>query len=182
MLAALIARLKPNADSRSDLHYILWLAAALLSKALAVVLPPVVLLYDLLVRRRKFSDAFVAQIIPGLMALLLLLKTMSAQNSVMGGIRSHFDLSLLQILAVDSTILWRYVTMLAWPSDLCVLYNPPTMGIHWFVAVTLACWSVLGNRSVETPHTLPDGIVECGVCDAVAVACAESVSHHHNDE
>ena len=144
ILAALIVRLKPDADSRSDLRYMLLLSAALLSKALAVVAPPIVLLYDLLIRRRKFSEAFVAQIIPGLMALLLLIKTMSAQGSVTGGIRGHFDLSLLQILAVDSTILWRYVTMLVWPSDLCVLYNPATSGIQWLVAGTAASWSILG--------------------------------------
>lgn len=160
MLAALLVRLKPEANSKSDLWYMIWLAAALLSKALAVVVPAIVLSYDLFVRRRKLSEAFPAQIIPGLMALLLLIKTMSAQNSVLGGIRTHFDLSLLQILAVDSTLMWKYLTMLVWPSDLCVLYDPPTSGIHWSVAATAMLWIGLSVTLWKLRHRFP--LALCG--------------------
>ena len=56
MLAALIARLKPAPDARSDGWYAVWLAAALLSKALAVVVPAIVLAYDVWVRRQKLAE------------------------------------------------------------------------------------------------------------------------------
>lgn len=150
MLAALIVRLQPSGEGRSrdgeakrDLWYTIWLGAALLSKALAVVIPPIVLLYDVLVLRRRFSEALARQFIPGLMSLLLLLKTMAAQHTVLGGLRGHMDLNLLQILAVDSTILWRYVGMLICPTDLCVLYDPPISGIAGRVAAAISVWIVV---------------------------------------
>ncbi|MCH2209989.1 MAG: hypothetical protein MK110_01705 [Fuerstiella sp.] len=147
ILAALIVRLKPatiagtaDTDPMQDLWYIIWLAAALLSKALAVIVPPIVLLYDVLIARRKFSDALVRQIIPGLMSLILLFRTMASQQSVLGGLRGHFDLSLLQIIGVDATILWQYVGMMIWPTRLCVLYDPPTSGIAGTIVVSGAAW------------------------------------------
>ena len=145
MLAALIVRLKPDVEPKSDGWYVLWLAAALLSKALAVVVPAIVLAYDVWVRRQKFADAFSRQIIPGVLCVLLLLKTMASQNSIMGGVRGHMDLGLLQILAVDSTIIWRYIGMLIWPSELCVLYDPPTSGIASTVAVATLGWLALAG-------------------------------------
>lgn len=144
MLAALIARLKPAPDAKSDGWYAVWLAAALLSKALAVVVPAIVLTYDVWVRRQKFADAFVRQIIPGVMCLLLLFKTMAAQHSILGGVRGHLDYSLWKIVAIDTTIMWRYIGMLFWPTDLCVLYDPPTDGIWKTVALASAGWVVIG--------------------------------------
>ena len=143
MLAALLVRLKPDVEAKSDGWYILWLAAALLSKALAVVVPAIVLAYDVWVRRQKFADAFSRQIIPGVLCVLLLLKTMASQNSILGGLRSHMDLNVFQIMAVDSTILWQYIRMLFWPSDLCVLYDPPTSGIGATIAVATSAWLIL---------------------------------------
>ncbi|MDG1895556.1 MAG: hypothetical protein P8J37_11655 [Fuerstiella sp.] len=140
MLSALIVRLKPAPDAKSDGWYAVWLAAALLSKALAVVVPAIVLTYDVWVRRQKFADAFVRQIIPGVMCLLLLFKTMAAQHSILGGVRGHLDYSLWKIIAIDTTIMWRYVGMLFWPTDLCVLYDPPTTGIWQMVALATAGW------------------------------------------
>ncbi|MCH2200340.1 MAG: hypothetical protein MK102_00100 [Fuerstiella sp.] len=150
ILAALIVRLKPvnlatttDTSPKQDLWYIIWLAAALLSKALAVVVPPIVLLYDVLIARRKISDAMARQFIPGLMSLILLFRTMASQHSVLGGLRGHLDLSLLQILAVDTTLLWKYVGMMIWPANLCVLYDPPTSGIAAAIAVSGAGWVVV---------------------------------------
>ena len=140
MLGALLVRLRPDAEAKHDLWYTALLGAALLSKALAVVVPPIVLLYDFIVLRRKFSDALVRQVIPGLMSLLLLLKTMAAQHSVMGGLRGHLGLGLLEIVAVDAVILWRYIGMMIWPSELCVLYDPPTSGILGTAAIAIAGW------------------------------------------
>ena len=144
MLSALLVRLKPAEEDSRDGLYIAWLIAALLSKALAVVLPAIVLCYDVWVYRRKFSDALARQIIPGFLCVILLLKTMASQTSVMGGLRGHMDLSLLQILAVDATILWRYLGMLFWPQNLCVLYDPPTSGITGLVTLAVAGWAVVG--------------------------------------
>jgi hypothetical protein len=145
MLAALIARLKRAPDAKSDGWYTVWLAAALLSKALAIVVPAIVLTYDIWVRRQKFADAFARQLIPGVMCLLLLFKTMAAQHSILGGVRGHMDYSLWKIMAIDTTIMWRYVGMLLWPTDLCVLYDPPTTGIWKMVAVATAGWLVIGT-------------------------------------
>ena len=143
MLAALIVRLKPEISGRNDAWFVVWLAAALLSKALAVVLPAIVLGYDLWVRRQKLADALPRMIIPGVMCLLLLLKTMASQNSVMGGVRGHMDYSLWHIIAIDTTIMWRYIGMLCWPTNLSVLYDPPTTGITSSVLLATAGWTIV---------------------------------------
>jgi protein O-mannosyl-transferase len=142
ILAALIVRLRPSARAGEDGWYIGFLAAALLSKALAVVVPPIVLLYDIWVRRDRFSDAIVRQVIPGLLSLLLMLHTMGAQNAILGGVRGHMELSLPEIMAVDITILCRYLRMLVYPNDLCVLYDPPTTGILGAVLAGAAAWGI----------------------------------------
>jgi len=69
---------------------------------------------------------------------------MSAQTSVMGGIRGHLGLSKLQILGVDSVIVWKYVGMLLWPSHLSVLYDQPTEGILFSVIVSSIAWAAVG--------------------------------------
>ena len=140
ILAALLVRLKPDVQPRNDMWYVIWLAAALLSKALAVVVPASVLAYDIWVRRQKFSDAFARQIIPGVMCLLLLFKTMAAQHTVLGGVRGHLDFSIWHIMAIDTTIMWRYIGILLSPVNLCVLYDPPTTGIGLLVTAAAAGW------------------------------------------
>ncbi len=145
ILAALWVRLRPDADTDSDLRYLLLLGAALLSKALAVVVPPIVLLYDVIVARHSWRDAIVRQVIPGLMSLLLLLKTMAAQHTVLGGLRGHLDLSLPEIVAVDLVILWRYIGMLVWPRELCVLYDPPVSGIGTSVLAAALAWTAVAG-------------------------------------
>ena len=144
-----------NTDAGQDLWYLAWLAAALLSKALAVVVPPIVLLYDVFILRRRLSDAIPRQIIPGLMSVLLLLKTMAAQQTILGGLRGHLDLSLLHIIAIDVTILWQYVWMLLSPADLCVLYDPHTTGISGRVAVATAGWTVVVLAAWRLRHRSP---------------------------
>lgn len=144
MLWASIVRLRPEVTARQDAWYIGLLIAALLSKALAIVFPPIVLLYDLIIRREKSSTAMARQVIPGLLTLLLLLHTMGAQNTVLGGVRGHMDFSLPHILAIDVTILWRYFGMLFWPTDLCVMYDPPTRGIAAQVAIGSLAWAFIG--------------------------------------
>ncbi len=134
ILASLLFWLRQDRTGRHEAWGIFFLALALFSKALAIVVPPIVLSYDLFVRRQKFADAFPRQIIPGCLSLWLLGITMGAQTTIVGGTRAHFGLSRLELFAVDATILWRYVGMLIWPTDLCVLYDPPTQNI-WIPAV-----------------------------------------------
>lgn len=129
MLLALLVRTGRWPSGRQDLWYSVLLVAALLSKAQAVVLPPIVLLYDLLVKKDAPALAIPRQVIPGLLSLALLFLTMGAQNTVLGGVRSHMALSTAHIAAVDVVILWKYFAMLVYPQDLCVMYDPPTSGI-----------------------------------------------------
>jgi hypothetical protein len=144
LLWAAIVRLRPDVTARQDAWYIGLLVAALLSKALAIVFPPIVLLYDVLIRREKTAPAIARQIIPGLLTLLLLFYTASVQNTVLGGVRGHMDFSLLHIMAIDVTILWQYIAMLFYPTDLCVMYDPQTSGIGLKVLIGSVAWATVG--------------------------------------
>ena len=144
ILATLICWLRPQRTRKQEVMGLAFFALALLSKAIAVVVPAIVLLYDVLICKERFWAALRRQMIPGLLALWLLLLTMSAQTTIVGGVRSHFALSKAQILAVDSVILWRYVGMLFWPNDLCVLYDPPTQGIAGWSLLTALGWAIVG--------------------------------------
>jgi hypothetical protein len=156
MLGAMLARMKPEPTSRDEGLYVFLLALALFSKAHAVVLPPIMLLYDVLVRRKTVAEALPRQVIPGFMSLLLLMLTTGAQNSVLGGVRGHMSLGLLQIMAVDITILWQYMAMLFRPTDLCVMYDPPTSGIWPQVLIGIMGWALvgLGLWKVRLTHPL----------------------------
>ena len=144
MLWAAIIRLRPKVTAKQDAWYVCLLIAALLSKALAIVFPPIVLLYDLLIRRETSAKAIARQVIPGLLSLLLLLYTASAQNTVLGGVRGHMEFGLLQIIAIDVTILWQYIGMLFCPTDLCVMYDPATSGIGLNVVYGSLAWAAAG--------------------------------------
>ncbi|MFK7820146.1 MAG: hypothetical protein AB8G99_15600, partial [Planctomycetaceae bacterium] len=50
-------------------------------------------------------------------------------------------LSKIHLLAIDTTLLWRYVGMLLYPNQLSVLYDPPTTGIA--MAVVAASFGLL---------------------------------------
>lgn len=144
ILAHLICRMRPERSPRQDVWGFVFFLLALLSKALTVVVPAIVLFYDVLVCRRKFKDALAGQFATGMLSVWLLVKTMSAQGTTLGGVRSHLVLSKLEILGVDSILLWKYVGMLFWPEGLSVLYNPPVSGIAGQVAVAVLGWGVVG--------------------------------------
>ena len=162
MLGATLARMKPDPTSRDEGRYVFFLALALFSKAHAVVLPPIMLLYDILVRRKAVAEALPRQVIPGFMSLLLLMLTTGAQNSVLGGVRGHMSLGLLQIIAVDVTILWQYMAMLFCPTDLCVMYDPPTTGIWPQVLIGITGWAIVGLGLWKIRRTHPLWIL--GAC------------------
>ncbi|QDT89141.1 hypothetical protein Pan161_07670 [Gimesia algae] len=115
---------------------------ALLSKALAVVVPAIVFCYDYWVAKVPFREAVKKQVFPGCCALLLLVITMLAQTSELGGVRDHFGMSKLELISVDSVIMSKYVQMLLWPGTRSVLYDPPTSGIIWNVTISVVCWLV----------------------------------------
>lgn len=144
LLWAAIVRLRPDVTAKQDVWYVGLLIAALLSKALAIVFPPMVLLYDVLIRREKTATAIARQVIPGMLSLLLLLYTAGAQNTVLGGVRGHMDFSLLHMMAIDVTILWQYIGMLFYPTDLCVMYDPATSGIGLKVFYGCLAWTAVG--------------------------------------
>lgn len=143
LLASLWYWLRPDRTERHEWRGILFFILALLTKAIAVVMPPLVLAYDMLVLRRKFADAFPRQVIPGFLALWLLLVTMSAQSTDIGGVRDHLSLSKPHLLAVDAIIVWRYLGMLVWPGGLAILYDPPTAGIAASAALAITAWMIV---------------------------------------
>ncbi|MCA9108837.1 MAG: glycosyltransferase family 39 protein, partial [Planctomycetaceae bacterium] len=144
MLASGLCWLRPDRTGRQELHGSIWLALALLTKAAAIVLPPIVLAYDVLVRRKTIAEALPRQLAPGFLCILLLNITMSAQTSVMGGVRGHLGMSKLQIVGIDSVIVWKYVGMLVWPAGLSVLYDPPTQGILLPIVLSTIAWIAVG--------------------------------------
>lgn len=143
MLAGFLCWLKTDRTSRDEGWGNFWLILALLTKASAVVVPPIVVAFDILIARRKPVDSIVRQAIPAFLCVMSILVTMGAQTSIVGGVRSHIGNSKLWVIAIDSTLLWRYVAMLLVPWNLCVLYDPPTEGIVSFIALSLVTWGGL---------------------------------------
>ena len=93
--------------------------------------------------------------------LWMLLTTMSAQVTSLGGLRGHMDLSKSQILAVDSVILSKYVGMQIWPSNLSVLYDQPTSGISGQIALASIAWLLTGVLVWHIRKRLPLVFVAC---------------------
>ena len=143
-LASLIYWLKPARTPRDESRGQWLFVAALLSKALAIMIPPVVIAYDVLVQHRRLGESVSRQLIPIFLSVCLLSVTMTAQNTEMGGVRGHLGLSKPHILAIDAIIGWKYVGMLAMPRDLCVLYDPPTSGIAIAATLAILAWTAVG--------------------------------------
>lgn len=141
MLASCLCWLRVERTHRMEAWGMGWLLLALLSKAAAVVVPPIVIVYDVLVARKKLSDSIARQVIPLFFCMMLILITMNAQVAMLGGVRGHLHLSKWRLLAIDGTLLWRYVGMLIYPQDLCVLYNPPISGITLLIIVAAVAWA-----------------------------------------
>ena len=185
ILATLNCWLRTKRTAKHELTGLCFFVLALLSKAIAVVVPVVVLLYDMLLSHRDgavegplclndrdsknpttngseppgigraFVHSLSRQFVPGLLSVWLLLITMSAQTTQLGGVRSHLDLSKLEILAVDSVILWRYVFMLICPTELCVLYDPATTGIAAAVVLSILGWLCVAGAVIRWHKRFP---------------------------
>ena len=140
ILASLWYWLRKDRTLEQNTSGFLCFMCALLAKALAVIVPAIVFCFDYGVAKVPFREAVKRQILPGSCALLLLVITMLAQTSELGGIRDHFGMSKVEILSIDTVIMSKYVQMLLWPEARSVLYDPPTTGIAWNVAVSIFCW------------------------------------------
>lgn len=155
ILATLICWLRPQREPKHEGYALLFLFLALMAKAIAVVVPAVMLTYDVWIARKKLSDS-IARIFPaGTVAVVILLLTISAQDTMYGGVRGHMALSKLHILAVDSIILWRYVGMLIWPASLSVMYDPPTEGIAVAVVISTLAWAAVIAVLYRLRHRFP---------------------------
>jgi hypothetical protein len=159
ILASLICWLRPNASSRQDVWAIVFHALGLLAKALAITIPAVVFCYDVLVAGKRAADAAARQVVPCLLAVLVLLVTMSAQTTVLGGVREHLHWSKARIAAFDTVVLWDYVGLLVWPRDLCVLYDPPTSGIAAAIVLATAGWIAIGAAAFALRRRFPQVVV-----------------------
>ena len=115
-----------------------------MSKAIAVVVPPIWLLYDLKIRKDKPAEAIAKQVVPIFLCACLVFITLSAQSSVYGGIRKHMELGIIQILGIDAMVLWRYVAMLVAPTGLSVLYDPPLTGVTGPIVFAVSGWLLVG--------------------------------------
>lgn len=155
LLASLRFWLKPNREPRDEGYGLLFLFLALLAKAIAVVVPAVVLTYDVWIARKKLSEAVTRQFFAGLLCVMFLLLTMSAQTTMYGGLRGHMALGKLHILAIDTVVLWRYIGMLIWPDSLCVLYDPATSGIAISVVAASLGWAAVIFIAYRTRDSLP---------------------------
>ncbi len=143
MLASFLCWMRPDRTSKQEGWGIFWLILGLLTKASTVVIPPIIVAYDVLIARKSLSDAIARQILPTLLCLILIFSTMNAQITIVGGLRGHIGMSKFQLFALNLTLLWRYMAMLIWPQNLCVLYNPPTTGIAGLVAASAFGWGIV---------------------------------------
>lgn len=143
VLLSLRSWLREDRTTRDEAYGILFLGLALLCKAIAIVVPPIVVLYDLWIRRRDLGTSLSRQFVPAFLACMLLAVTMSAQTSMTGGVRGHLEHGRAYLLLVDTTLLWKYVAHLVWPQELSVLYDPPTTGIWLQIGVATLGWFII---------------------------------------
>jgi protein O-mannosyl-transferase len=155
ILASLICWLRPEQSPRRESWAIVFHAFGLLAKAVAITIPAVVFCYDVLIAGKRAADAAARQVVPCLLAGLVLLVTMSAQTSVLGGVRDHLQWSKARIAAFDTVIVWDYVGLLVWPHDLCVLYDPPTAGIAGAIVIASAGWLAVAGGIFALRHRFP---------------------------
>ncbi|HXY37050.1 MAG TPA: hypothetical protein VEI07_22675 [Planctomycetaceae bacterium] len=155
VLASLICWLRPQPTARNEAWAILFHGLGLLAKAVAITIPAVVFCYDVLIAGKRAADAAARQVVPCLLAGLVLLMTMSAQTSVLGGVREHLHWSKARIAAFDTVVLWDYVGLLVWPRDLCVLYDPPTTGIAATIVLAGAGWLAVAVGAVALRKRFP---------------------------
>jgi hypothetical protein len=161
MLLSMYYWLRPETTGRQEAAGFAFFVAALLCKAIAIMVPPIVVVWHVLVYRRQFSVAVVRQFVPAVLAGLILLYTMSAQTTIVGGVRDHIGFSKAKILAIDAVIVWKYFGMLIWPQEQCVLYDPPTEGIGLQMVLSIGGLLAIGILTWRNRNRMPR--VACAV-------------------
>ena len=131
-LAAFHSYISYRADEkhRSKLFYLLSLLAfilALLSKSVAIILPFVLVLYDLCYLEISKRKSWVINKIPYLLiagaAALIALYSQQAEHG--GGRMSYYVEGPLAVFYTMLTVLARYFRLIFWPTDLSAMYMPP---------------------------------------------------------
>ena len=153
ILASLCFWLRENRTSQDELIGTGLFLVALFAKAIAVVLPAVVLLYDWLIRRKSFDESLGRQVVGFLLAIWFTLLTTGSQKIVGGGIRHHFALNKIEILGLDSVLLWRYLGMLLSPVERSIMYDPPLDYPLWIVLPSAIFWTGLAVWLFRSRHT-----------------------------
>lgn len=166
MLLSLCFWLKQERTSRDELWGTCFYLIALFSKAVAVVLPGIVFVYDWLVRKKSFAEALSRQFVGLLIAIWFTLLTATSQQSVGGGLRHHFELSKLEMLGVDAVLFWDYLRMLVWPQNLSILYDPPLRGIPVTVGLAVVSWLLIGFWLWKVRHR--HGLIVFAAASALA--------------
>jgi hypothetical protein len=155
MLGSLLYWLKQERNGYDEVKGIALLIPALLCKASAVVIPPIVFTYDVLVRRKTVGESIARQVLPMFLCIQLILMTMTAQTTIVGGIRSHIGMSKLQLLWIDSLLLWKYLAMTFWPQNLCVLYDLQVTGIPITLTLCSIAWIAIAAFAWRCRHRFP---------------------------
>lgn len=155
ILLSLLYWLRTERSSRDELWGTLWYVLALLSKAVGVIVPGIVFVYDWLVRKKTIKEALSRQFVGILLAIWFVLTTASSQKIVGGGIRHHFSLNKLEMLAVDAVLLWKYIAQLLWPAQLSILYDPPIDGIAMAILASIIAWAIAGYLLWNYRHRKP---------------------------
>ena len=119
---------------------------ALLSKPVAIILPLVLILYDLCYRDKSGRTSWLANKIPFLSiagaALLIALKSQLPEND--GGRISYAIEGPLGVFYTMLTVLARYFKIIFWPTELSALYMPPMkVGVDGMVALSALFAAVL---------------------------------------
>lgn len=135
-------RYRSNVSRKGRVYYtvaLLTFICALLAKSVAVVLPVVLLLYDICFAPRESRMRWVIDKIPFCIAAgvitLIALKSQAADAG--GGIVNYPDESAFEIFITMLTVFARYAGMLFWPAKLSAYYYIPVKtGIDLAVALS----------------------------------------------
>jgi len=119
-------------ETKSDkwfyLFSLLSFTFALLSKSIAVVLPVVLLLFDICFREKQGIKKLLFDKIPFIVLAvifsLLAIKSHSAQAQG-GGVASYHGGSPYSTFLTMLTVFIRYLIMIIWPANLSAFYDPP---------------------------------------------------------
>jgi len=100
---------------------------AILSKSVAVILPPVLLLFNVCIRGKRLKElcyALTPYVIIAGLAAVLALKSQSPEFDG-GRVHTYYGGSLLNTAFTMLPVVARYLGMLFWPANLSAWYDPP---------------------------------------------------------